>query len=71
MIIQTINLSKKFKDKLAVNNLNIHVKENEIYAFLGLNGAGKSTTIKMLTGLISSSNGTAIIDNYDLVKRYI
>ena len=68
MIIQTINLSKKFKDKLAVNNLNIHVNENEIYAFLGLNGAGKSTTIKMLTGLISSSNGTAIIDNYDLVK---
>ena len=68
MIIQTINLSKKFKDKLAVNNLNIHVNENEIYAFLGLNGAGKSTTIKMLTGLISSSNGTAIIDNYDLVR---
>ena len=68
MIIQTINLSKKFKDKLAVNNLNIHVNENEIYAFLGLNGAGKSTTIKMLTGLISSSSGTAIIDNYDLVK---
>ena len=68
MIIQTINLSKKFKDKLAVNNLNIHVNENEIYAFLGLNGAGKSTTIKMLTGLISSSKGTAIIDNYDLVK---
>ena len=33
MIIQTINLSKKFKDKLAVNNLNIHVNENEIYAF--------------------------------------
>ena len=68
MIIKTINLCKKFKDKLAVNNLNIHVYENEIYAFLGLNGAGKSTTIKMLTGLISSSKGTAIINNYDLVK---
>ena len=48
MIIQTINLSKKFKDKLAVNNLNIHVNENEIYAFLGLNGLVNPLLLKCL-----------------------
>ena len=62
MIIQTINLSKKFKDKLAVNNLNIHVNENEIYAFLGLNGAGKSTLMRLLSGADIPNAGKVITD---------
>lgn len=51
------NLKKTYKDKCAVNNLSFHVKEGEIFAFLGSNGAGKTTTIKMLLGLIKADGG--------------
>lgn len=60
--VQTINLSKKFKDIEAVNNLNLTIEENSIYALLGLNGAGKTTTIKMITGLLKPTNGDIIVE---------
>lgn len=47
-IVQTKNLSKSFKTYQAVNQLNLEIKEGEIYGFLGPNGAGKSTTIRMI-----------------------
>ena len=47
-MIKINNLTKKYKDKLAVDNLNLEIKEGEIYGFLGPNGAGKSTTIRMI-----------------------
>jgi len=47
--IQTTNLTKKYKDKIAVNSLNLTIEKGELFALLGLNGAGKTTTIKMLT----------------------
>ncbi|MCX6724883.1 MAG: ATP-binding cassette domain-containing protein, partial [Candidatus Shapirobacteria bacterium] len=50
-IITVQNLTKKFKDFLAVDHISFEVKEGEIFAFLGPNGAGKTTTIKMLTTL--------------------
>ena len=49
------------KDVLAVDNLNLEIKENELFSLLGVNGAGKTTTIKMLTGLVKATNGDAII----------
>lgn len=57
-IIQTENLTKKFGDTLAVDNVSINVREGEIYGFLGLNGAGKTTTIRLLLGMIKSDSGT-------------
>ena len=57
-IIQTENLTKRYGDILAVDNVSIHVKEGEIYGFLGLNGAGKTTLIRLLLGLIKPQNGT-------------
>ena len=45
--IKTVNLSKKYKDKTAVKSLNLTVEKGELYSLLGVNGAGKSTTIKM------------------------
>lgn len=60
--VQTINLSKKFKDIEAVNNLNLTIEENSIYALLGLNGAGKTTTIKMIAGLLKPTNGDIIVE---------
>jgi len=64
--IITNNLTKQYKEKTAVKDLNISVEEGTLYAFLGLNGAGKTTTIKMLTGLIKPTSGTAKILSYDL-----
>src|ERR1700704_6307514 len=59
-IISVKNLTKKFKDFTAVDNISFNVKRGEIFAFLGPNGAGKTTTIKMLTTLLSPTSGTAI-----------
>lgn len=55
--ISAINLSKSFKGKYAVHGLNIHVPEGSIYGFIGENGAGKSTTQKMICGLLLPTKG--------------
>ena len=57
LAIETNQLTKQFKNQLAVNDLNLAIKKGEVYGFLGKNGAGKSTTIKMLLGLIKPSKG--------------
>lgn len=59
--IETKNLTKKYSDVLAVNNLNLSINEGELFSLLGLNGAGKTTTIKMLTCLIKPTNGDAFV----------
>lgn len=56
-VVQTNGLTKKIKDKVLVSNVNLHIKKGEIYGFLGQNGAGKTTIMKMLTGLIHPSSG--------------
>jgi len=57
-IIQTENLTKKFGDTFAVDDVSINVRQGEIYGFLGLNGAGKTTTIRLLLGMIKPNSGT-------------
>ena len=59
--IQTQNLRKVFKNKVAVGNLSLSVRRGEIFGFLGPNGAGKSTSIKMLLGLVKPSGGKAFV----------
>ncbi|MDQ0185678.1 ABC transporter ATP-binding protein [Cytobacillus kochii] len=56
-VVQTNGLTKKVKGKVLVTNVNLHIKKGEIYGFLGQNGAGKTTIMKMLTGLIHPSSG--------------
>ncbi len=56
-MIKTVNLTKKFGDFIAVNNLNLEIFDGELFSLLGVNGAGKTTTIKMLTTLTSVSSG--------------
>ncbi len=68
MIIQVKNLTKKFKDFVAVDNISFEIKEGEIFAFLGPNGAGKSTTIKMLTTLLRPTAGEILLNGIDPVK---
>ena len=68
-MITTNNLTKKFGDFVAVDNLSISVKEGEILCLLGANGAGKSTTINMLLNFIKPTSGTAEINGMDVVKN--
>lgn len=68
-IIEVKNLTKSFKEFVAVNNISFNVKEGEIFAFLGPNGAGKTTTIKMLTTLLNPTSGEIKINGFDPVKQ--
>lgn len=65
-IIQISNLNKSFGEVHAVNNLSFCVKTGELFAFLGVNGAGKSTTINIMCGQLSKDDGTVTIDGFDL-----
>ena len=67
--IKTNNLTKKYKEKTVVNNLNLTVNDGEMYALLGVNGAGKSTTIKMLSCLIQPTSGDAEILSNSIIKN--
>jgi ABC-2 type transport system ATP-binding protein len=65
-LIDTENLTKKFGNLIAVENLTLHVDEGEVFGFLGPNGAGKTTTIRMLCCLISKTGGMAKIGDYEI-----
>lgn len=62
------NLTKKFEDKLALDNLSLQVAKGELFGLLGPNGAGKTTAISILCGLIKATSGTAQINGYDVQK---
>ena len=66
--IETVNLTKNFKDTFAVNNLNLHIKEGELFSLLGVNGAGKTTTIKMLSCLTQPTSGDAFLNGKSICK---
>ncbi|MHB1769470.1 MAG: ABC transporter ATP-binding protein [Minisyncoccota bacterium] len=68
-IIEVKNLTKKFGDFVAVNDISFSVAKGDIFAFLGPNGAGKSTTIKMLTTLLHPTSGTIRISGHDPVTE--
>lgn len=74
--IETHHLKKIYKDKVVVNDVNIHVKKGEIYGFVGQNGAGKSTLMKMLLHLVQANAGEIIIfgnrvveNDFEMLKR--
>lgn len=66
-IIEVSELTKKFKDFVAVDNISFNVAKGEIFAFLGPNGAGKTTTIKILTTLLQPTFGKVMLDGQDVV----
>lgn len=67
--IETMRLSRRFGDILAVDQLDLHVPQGSIYGFLGPNGSGKTTTIRMLIGLIQADQGRVQIFNLQLEKQ--
>ena len=68
-MIEVKNLTKRYRERVAVDNLNFSVQEGEILGFLGPNGAGKSTTMKILTGFLPPSEGTASIAGFDVFEK--
>lgn len=68
-MIEVKNLTKKYGDKKAVNDISFKVEKGEILGFLGPNGAGKSTTMNMLTGYISSTSGQILINGTDILEE--
>ncbi|OYU65412.1 MAG: ABC transporter [Cytophagaceae bacterium BCCC1] len=69
IVIHTKNLTRKFGDFLAVNNISFDVKAGEIFGFLGANGAGKTTAMKILCGLLSPTSGVASVAGFDVYKE--
>lgn len=69
-MIKIENVTKEYvKGKKSVDNINLEIKDGEIFGFLGPNGAGKTTTIKMITGILNSDNGKITIDGKDIEKE--
>lgn len=66
--IEVKKLTKKYKDKVAVNEIDLSINQGELFALLGTNGAGKTTTIKMLSGLILPTSGEIKIEDMDMKK---
>lgn len=65
-VIEAQNLTKKFGDFLAVDNLNLKIKKGEVFGFLGPNGAGKTTSINMIVGLLRPSSGQVLINGKEV-----
>lgn len=65
------NVTKKFGNFTAVDDLSLEVRPGEFFGFLGPNGAGKTTTIKMIAGLFTPTSGTILINGYDTVRNPI
>ncbi len=71
LAIEIKKLTKRFKEKIAVNDINLNIKQGELFALLGVNGAGKTTTIKMLSGLILPTSGEIIIEGMNMRKEVL
>ncbi|MCF7919351.1 MAG: ABC transporter ATP-binding protein [Candidatus Cloacimonetes bacterium] len=68
-IIETVNLTKRFGDFTAVDAISFEVNKGEIFGFLGANGAGKTTAMKMLCGLLLPTSGQATVAGYDVYRQ--
>ena len=68
-MIEVKALSKKYGNHIAVDNLSFRVEKGQIYGFLGPNGAGKSTTMNIICGYLAPSEGTVLINGYDVMKE--
>ena len=68
-IIEVNHLKKSFKEVKAVDDISFSVNEGELFAFLGVNGAGKSTTINIMCGSLEKDEGTIVINDNDISKK--
>ncbi len=67
-MIKFVNVTKKYNDFTAVDNLSFEVKKGEIVGFIGPNGSGKTTTMKLISGIIKKTSGSIYVNDYDIDK---
>lgn len=67
-MIELKNLTKRYGNVLAVNNINLSIPKGEIFGFIGPNGAGKTTTIRMMGGVLAPTSGSVVIDGIDMAE---
>ena len=67
--IKTVNLTKRYKNLTAVDKLNLEIRRGELFSLLGVNGAGKTTAIKMLTGAAKPTDGDALVGGYSIANQ--
>ena len=67
--IKTVNLTKRYKDTVAVDGLNLTVHAGELFALLGINGAGKTTVVKMLSCLTAPTSGEALLQGHSILRE--
>jgi ABC-2 type transport system ATP-binding protein len=67
-MIQIKNLSKKYRDLVALRDLNLNIEKGDVFGFIGPNGAGKTTTIKIIATLLEPSSGEAFVDGIDVMR---
>lgn len=70
-MIKIEGLTKEYGDKKALDNLNLEIRDGEIFGLIGHNGAGKSTTIKSLVSIIEATSGNIYIDGMDLKEERV
>lgn len=70
-MLKITGLTKKYSDKVAVDNLSLHIRPGEIYGFIGHNGAGKTTTIKSCAGILQFDQGEILIDGLSVTENPI
>lgn len=68
-LIEIKNVTKRFDDKIAVDNISLSIEDGDIFGLLGPNGAGKSTLISMITGLLKPDSGDILVDGYSIIKN--
>jgi ABC-2 type transport system ATP-binding protein len=68
-IVETLNLTRRFGERAAVDGLNLRVGRGQVFGLIGSNGAGKTTTVRMLTTLLRPTGGTALVDGFDIMKE--
>ena len=67
--IKAVNLTKKFDSNTAVNNLNLEIEEGEIFGLVGPDGAGKTTTMRLLTGILEPTSGEGWVFGRHIIKE--
>jgi ABC-2 type transport system ATP-binding protein len=68
-MIKISNLSKSFTDKMVLNNLNLEIKDGEVFGLVGINGAGKSTLLRLMSGIYKADNGSILIDGEEVYEN--
>ncbi len=69
VILRTTNLGKKYRDRWAAHDINLEVRQGDVFGFLGPNGAGKSTTIRMILSLIKPTDGSVVLFGHNLFRE--